>query len=758
VTLAPGTRLGGYEVLALLGSGGMGDVYRARDPRLQREVAVKVLADHLVGDLAALARFEREARAVAALAHPGIVAIHDLGEEGGTRFAVMELLEGETLRARLTRGPPPRRRALEVAVALADALAAAHEKGIVHRDLKPENVFLTDAGPVKVLDFGLARELARAAVDTSAPTHPALTELGSILGTLGYMAPEQLQGAVVDHRADIFSLGCVLYEMLAGQPAFPGRTKAAVAGAVMRDEPPPPSSRGGGGSPALDRVVARCLAKDPEERFQSTRDLAFDLRAILEEAPASRRATATPSDVRSVAVLPFENVGGSADDEYLSDGLTESVLFSLSGERGLRVMARATVFRYKGRDLDPQTAGRDLGVDAVLTGRLRQRGERIRVDAELVDVEGGWLLWGERYDRRVHDLLSIQDEIATEIASKLRSRLGGDDEDEAARRPTENTEAYQLYLRGRHSWNRRTADGFRRAVEFFQSATELDPTYALAYAGMADSFALLERYGVLPPADVMPRAKAAAQRALENDPELAEAHASLAIIATYYDWDWPAAEGGFRRALTLKPGYPTAHHWFAFLLAAMERHAEAWEEIQRARDLDPLSPIINTNVGTLLYFAGRFDEAVQELRRTLAVEPDFAVAHQWLGRALEQAREPEDAIPEHRRALELLGDPESIASLAHALAKAGRADEARAAFDDLDELSKERYVPSYWRALVHTGLGDEDGAFRCLASAVDERFDWLIFLRVEPAFRGLRADARFGEVLRRVGFPDLPVG
>jgi serine/threonine-protein kinase len=747
MALARGTHLGAYEILGPLGAGGMGQVYRARDTRLDRQVAVKVLAEHLTNSPSALARFELEAKAVAALSHPNILAIHDFGVEAGVPYAVVELLDGQTLREHMA-GPLPVRRTLEIGAALADGLAAAHAKGIVHRDLKPENVFLTRDGHVKILDFGLAR--TEASPLASASEAPTATDHGrAIVGTPGYMSPEQVRGLVADARSDIFSLGCVLYELLAGRRAFDGRSPAEVMSAILRDDPAPLAPHD---VPAeLERVVAHCLEKLPEQRFQSARDLAFDLRALQQTA----RATIEPSGdapLDSLAVLPFDNLGPDSSTEYLSDGIAESVLFALSKLGSLRVMARSTVFRYKDQPLDPRRIGRELDVRAVLTGRVVQRGDALSVQAELVEVANGWLLWGERYERRLADALAIQEEIAGEISRQLRLTLSGDERAHLARRPTQDSAAYQLYLKGRYHWNKRTAEAIRRSIELFRQATDLDPTYALAWAGLADAFTLLERYGVAPPDEAMPRARAAALRAIESDDRLAEVHTSLGIIRTYYDWDWAGAESCFRRALELRPGYATAHHWFAWFLSAMARHEEALVHIRTARKLDPLSSIINTNVGSLLYFARRHEEALGETAKVVADEPAFAVAHQWRGRVLEALGRFDEALAAHRAALGLLGeDPESYANLAHACARAGRADEARSLLDELQGLSRRRYVSPYWIAMVHLGLGERDAALAWLQRAVEARFDWVTDLAVEPAFDPLRSDARFQALLGTIG-------
>ena len=555
--IAVGVRLGRYQILAPLGAGGMGEVYCARDTRLDRKVAVKVLPEAFARDPLYLARFEQEARAVAALSHPNILAIHDYGTEGGIPFAVMELLEGENLRATLARSPLPWRRALEIGAAIAEGLAVAHDRGIVHRDLKPENLFLTCDGQVKILDFGLARmELPTVAGDDTSPHLHVRTAPGTVMGTVGYMSPEQVRGQAVDVRSDFFSLGCVLYEMVSGCRPFQRGSAADTMAAILHEEP---ASLGGlavSAPPELETALRRCLDKEPGSRFPSARALASALRAILDGAefpvtipPTQTRPPSPPLPAHPIldalAVLPLVNTSADPDSEYLADGITESLITLLSRLPGLRVMARSTVFRYKGRDIDVQEVGRTLQVRAVLTGRLHQRGARLILKAELVDVADGIQLWGERYDRELTDLFAVEEAVARDIAEQLRLHLSGDAERRLARPPAANAAAYQLYLKGRYHWNKRTDEGLRKSVELFEQAIDRDPAFALAYAGLADAYHNLGGWGLLAPREAYPRAKAAASRALALDEHLAEAHVSLAMVRKEYEWDWAGAERSY---------------------------------------------------------------------------------------------------------------------------------------------------------------------------------------------------------------------
>ncbi|MGH9399988.1 MAG: protein kinase domain-containing protein, partial [Thermoanaerobaculia bacterium] len=647
MTLSAGTLLGPYEILAPIGAGGMGEVYRAKDTRLGREVAIKVLPEQLARDPDLVRRFEQEARAVAALSHPNILTLYDFGRDGDRLYAVSELLEGETLRTRLAHSPPPWAKAVEIAIAVADGLSAAHSRGIVHRDLKPENVFLTSDGRVKVLDFGLARwkPAALPRTETSAPTAAGGTEPGYVMGTVGYMSPEQVRGETADLPSDIFSLGCVLYECVSGRKPFSGKTTAETMAAILRDPAPDLSAADPALPRELSRILTHCLEKEPGERFQSARDLAFALRAVQAGAAGPRVSSGSARRaIESIAVLPLGNAGGDAETEYLSDGITEAIIMRLSRLSGLRVMARSSVFRYKGPDVDPLAAGRALGVGAVVTGRVLHRGDALIVKIELVDLADDSQLWGEQYSRKIADALAIENEIATQISENLRLKLSGEEKQTLARPATESTEAYRLYLQGRFYWNKRTEDGIRKAIDLFRRAIEADPAYAAAYAGLADSYAVLGFYTIVPPADAFPKAKAASARALEIDPQLAEARAPLAYATHYYDWRFEDAEAEYRRALSERPNYAIAHLYYANLLTSRGRFEEALEQFEEAQQLDPLSLIVQAAKGWTYYYAHRYEEAIRDESNALAMDPTFAVAHRIRGMALEKLGRFDEAL------------------------------------------------------------------------------------------------------------------
>jgi len=771
MSLNPGTRLGPYQILAPIGAGGMGEVYRALDTRLGREVAVKVLPEHLTRDSKAVARFEREARAVAALSHPNIVALYDVGSEGGVSFAVTELLEGETLRGRLGAGALALEKAIEVGAAVAKGLAAAHAKGFTHRDLKPENIFLTRDGRVKILDFGLALYRPARPPEEEALT-PTETEPGTVLGTVGYMSPEQVRGQAVGPTSDLFSLGCVLYEMVTGRRAFARATPGETMAAILRDEAPAPAIHA-----ELDRLMARCLEKDPEQRFQSARDLAFDLSAIRERKDRRvepRRwgllsaaagallalgglgwwwGTRGAGPIDSLAVLPFVNASGDPNTEYLSEGISESLITSLSRLPRLKVKPRDTVFRYKGKDRDFQELGRELGVRALLKGRLAQRGESLSISVELVDTSDGTLLWREQYSRRAGDLLSIEQEISKEISRQLRLKLSGEEQRRMTAASTRNTEAHQLYLQGRYHWNRRTEEALKKSTDYFQQAIERDPGHAQAWAGLADSYNILGLFGWMPIADAFPRARAAATRAIEMEEALAEPHASLAILKTTYEWDWRGAEREFQRAIELNPDYSTAHHWYAWYLLVVGRLPEALAEIRRARDLEPHSPIINANLGFLYYYNRQYEQSVQQARRTIEMDPALPRAHLLLGAARALQGNQKEAVAGIEQALRLSQRGLSEFTLAGPLyALLGQRQEAQKLFQEWSELSRKKQVGALAPAMIYASLGERDRAIEYFEKALQDRslFPW--YLR-DPLLDGIRTDPRFQKLLERMGLP-----
>lgn len=754
--LSAGSKVGHYEVVSLLGEGGMGQVYRGRDPRLGRDIAIKILAKEASQDKEATARLEREARAIAALSHPNIVAVHDVGRENGDFYIVTELLEGKTLRDQLRETPMSWRRAVEVGAEVAEGLAAAHAKSIVHRDLKPENVFLTADGRVKILDFGLAQTdpVLMQRDEANIPTTKWFqTDPGTVIGTLGYMAPEQLRGEAVDPTADIFSLGCILYEMVTARRPFHRDSGAATIAAILKDDLPR-DDLSAFVPPEFQRIIEGCVEKVPAMRFQSARDLSLTLRAIgssasSEQGDLIRKITRRRSSksIDSIAVLPLGNATNDPDTEYLTEGITEGIINKLSQLPKLKVMARSTVFRYKNRNLDAQAIGRELRVRAVLTGIVKHVGDRLQINVELVDSLDGSQLWGESYNRQIADLVKLPEEMSREISEKLRIKLTGAERKKLRKGPTESSEAYQFYLKGRYHWNKRTSESLRKGIQFFREAIESDPSFASAYAGLADSFVTLATNVPLPPQETMPKAKAAALQATQIDDSLAEGWASLAAVRWWYEWDWEGSEDAYRRATELNPNYPTAHDGYAMLLCARGRFGEAIEQVTKAADLDPLSLIIAVHAGWPFYFARDYESAVRRFRKALELDEHFIPAHGWLGLALgQQGRFPE-AVDTFHRALDVERVPILVAMLAHTHAIAGARPQALQLLAELEAEQEKRYISQYDIAVVHAGLGDAEKALQHLKAASEERSSWMVFLNVDPRLDRLRHEPAFATLV-----------
>ena len=746
--LSPGQRLAQYEIVSPLGSGGMGEVYRARDLRLDREVAIKVMAEHVASDPDMRRRFETEAKAVAALSHPSILSIHELVIVDGVPVAVMELLEGETLRVRLSRGALAWREAVRIGGSIADGLAAAHAKGVVHRDLKPDNVFLTASGLVKILDFGLALQRLEAA---SATVTGARTAQGVILGTFGYMSPEQVLGERVDGRSDIFATGCVLYEMLTGRRLFAGATPQEIIASLMHDSVRELAPFDPLAPPELRAIVSRAIERDRERRFESAHDLAIALHSLLSAVAGTGSAPRARARGKSLAVLPFVNAGADPQIEHIADGITESIINSLSQLAGLRVVPRSLVFRYKGLQADPATVGLALSARTILTGRVLQQGDVLNIQAELVDTHTESQLWGEQFRQSTHNLLTVQQEIAWQISEALRLKLTGEQKKKLRRRSTVNPEAYQEYLRGRYHWNNFSTDSLRRAREHFERAVSLDPTYAPAYAGLGDAVGALAYYGFIPPAEGFPRAAAAARRAIELDPELADAHVTLGIERLFWGWDRIAAERELRTAIKLNPKLALAHSFLGMVLAVGGGHVEALKSAVHARELDPLSLFINVGVAWVHHFAGRPEEAIREAIKAREIVPGFEEAGNVLISSYEM-------IGKYDEAAAIIGGQRcwGLAFDGHALAEAFRHGGAPAYWQkrlELLELASAGAPPiiHFARAVVHYHLGQVEEALHHVERMADEHTGGCVFLGVDPSLSSLRGHPRYEAVLSRVG-------
>ncbi|MBS1807186.1 MAG: protein kinase [Acidobacteria bacterium] len=782
-----GQTLGHYRLNALLGAGGMGEVYRALDTRLDREVAVKVLTHKLALNPEALKRFEREAKAVAALSHPNILAIHDFGVDGETSYAVTELLKGETLRERLTRSNLSQHEIVEIAVQIAEGLSAAHAQGIIHRDLKPENIFLTTAGVVKILDFGIARikPSATAALPAQATTISSVTAPGRIIGTIGYMSPEQVRGEAVDAPSDIFAFGCVFFEMLFGTRPFARATTAETMAAILRDDPLPVSEKDLTLPVALKRLLLRCLAKHPADRYQSARDLVVDLKSLPAPAATSRlqflkiskrtlvlllaglllslmiglyfKRWKPEAAINSLAVLPLVSIEPDAQVESLAEGVVEGIITQLSQLPDLRVMARSTVFKYKDQAHNPQAVGQQLKVQAVLTGRIVRKGESIAISTELVNVADGSLLWGEKYDRPLTDLTPLQSEIAERVSDQLHLSIKNPDHVRLRKRSTKNNEAYQLYLYGRYQLNKRTDESILKSIEYFKQAIAKDSAYALAYAGLADAYFLGSGNPGLPRNEAMPQAKTFAEKAVGLDANSSEAQTSLAMIRLFYDYDWVQAERGFQRAIECNAGYVTAHHWYGILLYALGRFAAAQQELRIAKDLDPLSLPLSTEIGLCHYFAREYDQAIAQFQQTLELDPQWLDARRWLAGTYFQQRRESEAIAEYLKIAAMSGEKqENIDALRGAAERDSMRGYWQARLKILSNPARINSVSPFNLASLNANLGNKEEALMWLEKAFAERINGtrevsgLLYLKVDPRFDLLRRDVRFAQLLQTI--------
>jgi serine/threonine protein kinase/Flp pilus assembly protein TadD len=793
-----------YRILDKLGSGGMGEVYLAEDTRLGRKLALKLLPADFTRDPDRVARFEQEARAASALNHPNIITIYEVGEHEGAHFIATEFIEGRTLRQLLPPGGMPLNSALEIAIQIAGALQAAHEAGITHRDIKPENVMIRPDGYVKVLDFGLAKLTERsdpkidltkpAKVDKEAATMlKPNTDPGTVLGTVTYMSPEQARGLRVDARSDVFSLGVMLYEMVAGAPPFDGATSSDVIAAILVREPAPISRLVAGIPSEFEWSLNKALRKERDDRYDTVRSFLSDLKllksrldfetelartgqspslfgisdearvgigeavtteisGVVDEVIASPVRRSSGRAIDSLAILPLINDGADAEMEYLGDGITESIINSLTQLPQLRVIPRSTVFRYKGQKVDPEEIGRELGVRAVLTGRILQLGDSLIVKTELVDVGRHTQLWGEQYRRSFTDIFSLQDDISQEISGKLRLQLTGEERRKLVKHYTDNTEAWLLYQKGRYYVHKRTPDWIKKGVECFLQATDLDPNYALAYAGLAEAYGFLaSSTGGQPPREAYPKAKAAATKALELDEALGEAHCTLGFFRLLYDWDLAAAEEEFGRAIELSPNFANAWDGYGFYFKATSQSEASIRACQRAQELEPLSLFITLSLAWAYYFARQYDRAMEQGAKALDMDPNFGFAYWHRGMAYIQQKRFGDAITALRKAISLSGPATTFISyLGYANARLGKGREARQMIAQLERVSKRQYVSSYFIAIIYLGLGDLDRTFEWLEKAYQERSGFMAFINVEPLLDALRGDPRFKSLIEKI--------
>jgi eukaryotic-like serine/threonine-protein kinase len=775
-----GQTLSHYCVLEKIGSGGMGIVYRAHDQRLDRDVALKILKPGSLIDEAARKRFHKEALTFSKLSHTNIAHVYDFDSVDGTDFLVMEYVAGVSLAQKIAAGPMAEDEVIQLALQIAQSLQAAHEQGIIHRDLKPGNIMVTPRGEVKLLDFGLAKLFKASA---SALTE-SLSDVRELSGTLPYMAPEHLQGFPTDIRSDIWSAGVVIYEMTAGQRPFSETQPARLIETILHSSPHPPAAL----SAELRRITSKCLEKDPKNRYQAAQDLFSDLQRLqisgstawvwtVERVRSSRRKFLAisaaaflvlllgrlfgywtwlfggwgSSPIRSLAVLPLENLSKDPDQTYFAEGMTDALISEMSKVGALRVISRTSVMQYKGTSKTIPQIAQDLKVDAILEGSVLRIGNEVRITTELVDARHDRTLWGKNYEGDLSDVLSLQSDVAQAVVREIKITLTPEEKVVLAKSQKVAPEVYDTYLRGQFYLGERTPESLQKAVGHFERAVNLDPNYALGYAGLADGYGLLGLYDVYPVKEIIPKAKAAALKAIQLDDTLAEAYTPLAWITWSFDWDWDGAEKFYKRAIQLSPNYASAHQFYALYLASMGRRTESLSEIKRAQSQDPLSPIINSNVAWCYYLARDYQSAIQQLRATLDLHPDFAVAHEYLGQAYAEQGKTNEALAEFEKLLGMAPtQPAGKSFLAYAYGRSGNSAQALLTIKDLESRSQHKPVPAYYFAIAYAGLDDQAAVLRWLQKSHEERDGHLVNLKVHPVFDRLHHNPQFAELLRRM--------
>lgn len=785
-----GQTIAHYQIIEKIGQGGMGTVYKAKDLKLDRYVALKFLPHDFVADEEMKTRFVQEAKAASFLDHSNICTIHQIDEtEDGQMFIAMAYYEGETVKEKMERGPFSFTEAIHIAIQVAEALKAAHNQGIIHRDIKPGNIMVTKENAVKLLDFGLAK---RGDVD--------LTQSQTYLGTLAYMSPEQLRGEKVDHRTDIWSLGVVLYQMLTGELPFKGEYPQAMLYLILNEDSPPPSGLRPEIPEELANIIQTALQKDPQNRYQTIQEMQHDLKALQDPSfnyirgksshirpivkgkriiayvgilvilvlagilirsrfLSQLMTSSKPLNRDRIAVLPFDDISADEGNEYFAEGMTEELISSLSQISDFEVIARTSVMRYKNTARSVKEIGNELGVGTVLTGSIRKANRQLRITIRLIDVHNEVNLWSRDYNRELRDIFAIQTDIARSVTAELKGQLKQSEKEQLAKKSTGNIKAYTLYLKGRYNWNRRTPQTLRKAASCFQQAVEEDSSYALAYTGLADAYALFgsTEYGIMAPTEVLPKAKAAALKAVRIDNNLAEAHTSLANIKLFYDWDFEGARKEFEKALQLNPNYATAHHWYAIYLMAMGKFEQAQLEIKKAREWDAVSLVINMDVGWILHYAREYDRAVAQIKETLQLDENFVIAHVALGLTYCMQSKYDMAIDAFQKARELSGGhPMALASMGYAYAKSGKNKMAQKLLDQLIAVHNKNkiYIPPLYVAFIYAGMEDKNRIFEWINEAYRERSGYLVYLRVDPKVDYLRDDPRFEELLNKIGFPE----
>jgi len=775
-----GQTISHYKIIEKLGAGGMGVVYKAEDTRLKRIVALKFLPSSIMASETEKARFIHEAQAAAALNHPNICTIYEIDEVDGQAFIAMEFVEGESLKDKVNSNQLSVSSVTDIAIQIAQGLAKAHEHGITHRDIKSANVMITKDGIAKILDFGLAKLAGQS----------RLTKSGSTLGTMAYMSPEQARGEEVDHRTDIWALGVVLYEMLAGQLPFKGEYEHAVMYSILNQEPQPITSLRSEAPMELERVVNKALVKSPDERFQRVDEMLAAMKSLKREIESATvqeprpltklhkrkrfylyggvaallalligsgiyfgQNSAPRAKFNSIAVLPLDNLSGDPEQEYFADGMTEALITDLAQIEALKVISRTSVMHYKGANKPLPEIAKALNVDAVVDGSVQRFGERVKITAQLIEAATDRHLWAKSYERELRDILALQSELARAIANEIQIKLTPQEQARLTSTRQVNPEAHEALLKGLYYWKQFTEKEIKKSIEYFQQAITIDSTYALAYARLAFSYTLLASGNFIPPNEGYPKARIAAMKALEIDEENSEAYAALGFIKHLFDWDWAGAERDYKRAIALNQNNETAHTVYALYLSHVGRHDESIAEMKRAHELDPLSLRISSHLGRRFYLARRYDQAIDQFQKTLEIYPNAVSAHRGIGDCYTQKRIYNDAIAELKKANGLLaGDPETLGALGYTYAISDKKDEARKILDDLKALSQRRYVSPYQMAIVYLGLDDKEQAFQCLEKAYEVRSnDFVGWLKVDPRLDSLRTDPRFTALLKKVG-------